>query len=266
MTGVRQRLEYYTGVHPQDHFSAVSTHYAASRPRYPKALYQWLAGISPARDCAWDCACGSGQASGDLAEYFAHVVATDLSAQQIREAAPHPRIDYRVAVAESSGLSAGSIDLVIVAQALHWFQCEPFYTEVDRVLRPDGVLAVWSYGTGAIDLESVNSVFQDFYHNVVGEYWPPERKIVEVGYQSLPFPQPELSAPRLTMECDWSLEALIGYVRSWSATARYINVRGSDPVPDFQRNMLQCWGDPSIRRRICWPLSIRAARRNPKAH
>ncbi len=133
------------------------------------------------------------------------------------------------------------------------------------VLRPGGVLAVWSYGTGTIDLEPVNKVFQDFYHKVVGEYWPPERKWVEDGYRSLPFPQPEVSAPRLIMESDWSLDALLGYVRSWSATARYIKVRGSDPVASLRERLIQSWGDPRMQRRICWPLSIRVARRNPSA-
>ena len=245
-------------MHPQDHFSAVSSQYAASRPTYPQALYAWLAAVVPARERVWDCACGSGQAAADLVQYFSRVVATDLSAQQLREAVPHPRIDYEVALAESSGLPAASFDLVTVAQALHWFQHERFYAEVRRVLRPGGVLAAWCYGKGAIDHAPVDAVLQDFYHNVVGPYWTPERKLVEAGYRSLPFPQPELAAPQLTMALDWSLAALIGYARSWSATALYIKALGSDPVTDFANRLLAVWGDPAARHRIRWPLSVRA--------
>jgi len=237
----------------------VSRQYAASRPTYPQALYQWLAAVAPARERAWDCACGSGQATADLAEHFAQVVGTDLSALQLGEAPPHQRIEYHVALAESSGLPAASFDLVTVAQALHWFQHQRFYAEVGRVLRPGGVLAVWCYGKGTVDCAPVNAVFQDFYHKVVGPYWPPERKLVEEGYRSLPFPHPELAVPELTMELDWSLEALIGYARSWSATALYIKALGSDPVPDLSTRLLAAWGDSAVRHRIRWPLGIRAA-------
>jgi ubiquinone/menaquinone biosynthesis C-methylase UbiE len=149
-------------MHPQDHFSTISSQYAASRPRYPRALYEWLARIAPGRDRAWDCACGNGQAASDLAGYFSQVVATDLSAEQLREAAPHPRIEYREAVAEASGLPAGSFDVVTVAQALHWFERDRFYQEVRRVLRPSGVLAAWCYGAGSIAVDQADLVFRDF--------------------------------------------------------------------------------------------------------
>jgi ubiquinone/menaquinone biosynthesis C-methylase UbiE len=246
-------------VHAQDHFSTVSNQYAASRPRYPRALYEWLARVAPGRERAWDCACGNGQASNDLADYFSQVVATDLSANQLREAKAHPRVEYRVAVAESSGLPSASLDVVTVAQALHWFQFEQFYAEVRRVLRPGGVFAAWCYGTGTITVESADRVFQDFYHGVVGPYWQPERKLVEDGYRTLPFPKRECAAPILTMELDWSLEALMGYVRSWSATARYIQARRSDPVPDLYDRLLPSWGDPRASHKIRWPLNVRAA-------
>jgi SAM-dependent methyltransferase len=246
-------------VHPQDHFSLVSKEYGTSRPRYPRALFDWLAEITPAHDLAWDCGCGSGQAANDLANYFSKIVATDLSSHQLREAKPHPQIEYRVAVAESSGLTAGQFDLVTVAQALHWFDYDRFYAEVRRVLRPGGVLAAWCYGTGNIADEQADAVFQDFYRNILGPYWQPERKLVEDGYRTLPFPQPELSVPTFPMALEWSLDELLGYARSWSATARYIRARGSDPVPELRRDLLNKWGEPSDRQVVRWPLSVRAA-------
>jgi ubiquinone/menaquinone biosynthesis C-methylase UbiE len=249
------------GVAPPDHFSNVASQYAAFRPRYPAALYQWLAATAPGRDCVWDCACGSGQASLDLAAHFHTVIGTDLSAGQLAQATAHERISYRFALAEQSGLEDASCDLITVAQALHWFDLPRFYAEARRVLRSDGLLAVWCYGIATIPEQAGNALFQDFYHNVVGTYWQPERHLVETGYRTLAFPTPEIVVPAFKMQLDWSLDELLGYASSWSATARYIEARGADPMPGLRADMLPRWGDPKTRRTVRWPLSVRAARR-----
>ncbi|MGA3156642.1 MAG: class I SAM-dependent methyltransferase [Steroidobacteraceae bacterium] len=250
------------GVHPKDHFSAIAGRYAEFRPRYPAALYRWLASQAPGTARVWDCACGSGQAAVDLAEYFAHVVATDLSAQQLQEAPAHPRIEYRVALAEHSQLPTGELDLVTVAQALHWFDCERFYAEARRVLRPGGVLAVWSYAVCTLESSAADALLQDFYAATVGPYWPPERRHVESGYQTLPFPQPELLVPEFAMQLRWSLEQLVGYLGSWSATSRYIKARGEDPVPALRAALQAHWPAGDGLMRIMWPLKLRAVRLN----
>jgi len=244
----------------KDYFSDRARQYAAYRPRYPGALFAWLAAQVPERQSAWDCACGNGQASADLAGHFARVIATDLSGEQLRQAAPHPRIDYRVATAEASGLEPASVDLVTVAQALHWFDCGRFYAEVRRVLRPAGLLAAWSYGICHIDSAPGDALLTDYYRNVVGPYWPAERRHVESGYRSLPFPGPELPVPPFEMAFDWNLEELMGYVASWSATMLYVKAQGVDPVPALRAAMAPLWGDPDARRAIRWPLTVRAAR------
>jgi len=246
-------------MHPKDHFSACAAQYADFRPHYPQALYQWLAATAPARSRAWDCACGSGQASADLASYFDEVIATDLSAAQLRQAKPDPRISYRVAVAEDSGLPAAHFDLVSVAQALHWFDCERFYAEARRVLRPGGLLAVWSYGICSLDHEHGGAELLTFYRDVVGPYWPAERRHVASGYQTLSFPAPELTVPALAVTQLWSLAELTGYASSWSATAAYIKARGEDPVPALRTAMAPHWGDEQSRHEIRWPLAVRAA-------
>jgi ubiquinone/menaquinone biosynthesis C-methylase UbiE len=245
-------------VHPKDHFSSVSGNYAEFRPRYPEALYRWLVAHAPGRRSVWDCACGSGQASIDLAESFAQVTATDLSAQQLREAPAHARIEYRVALAEDSQLPAASQDLVTAAQALHWFDCERFYAEVRRVLRPNGLLAVWSYSVCTLEVAAADALLQEFYAHTVGPYWPPERHHVESGYQSLPFPQPELAAPEFAMTLRWTLDQLVGYLGSWSATSRYIKARGLDPLPALRSQLQMHWQSADGRLGIMWPLKVRA--------
>lgn len=131
----------------RDYFSAQAAHYATYRPAYPASLFARLAVLAPDRSLAWDCATGSGQAAVSLADQFAHVIATDMSAAQIQHAVLHPRVEYRVANAEASGLASASISLVNVAQALHWLNLDAFYAEVRRVLVPNGVLSVSSYGS-----------------------------------------------------------------------------------------------------------------------
>jgi ubiquinone/menaquinone biosynthesis C-methylase UbiE len=245
-------------VHPKDHFSAVAGSYAEFRPRYPAALFRWLASRAPGTARVWDCACGSGQASIDLAEYFDEVVATDLSAEQLRQAQAHPHIQYRVALAEESQLPAASVDLVTVAQALHWFDCERFYAEARRVLRPAGLLAVWSYAVCTLESAAADELLQDFYSHIVGPYWPAERRHVEEGYQGLPFPPREVAVPEFSMALHWTLAQLTGYVSSWSATNRYIKARAADPVPALRSALQAHWPADGLMQ-IVWPLKVRAA-------
>jgi SAM-dependent methyltransferase len=243
-----------------DHFTPVAASYADFRPGYPGALFAWLARLVPRQDLAWDCGAGSGQASLGLAAHFERVVATDASRAQIDAAAPHPRIEYRVAPAEASGLPDASVDLVTVAQALHWFDLAGFYAEAKRVLRPSGVLAVWTYGVLSVEGASVDSLVQHFYHDTVGPFWPVERALVETGYRSLSFPFNEIDAPRFAMNARWSLPQLLGYFRSWSATERYAAAHGCDPVAALAEQMTPLWGDAERRRQIAWPLSLRVGR------
>ena len=244
-------------LHFTDHFAPVAADYASFRPTYPAALFAWLAGIAPGRALAWDCAAGSGQASRDLAEHFERVVATDASEMQIVAAVPHPRVEYRVAPAEASELPDAAVDLITVAQALHWFDLDRFFLEVRRVLKPGGVLAVWTYGVLSVVDEAVDAQVQTFYRETVGPYWPPERRHVETGYRTLPFPFAELEPPEFHMEAFWSLPELLGYFRSWSATSRYIADQGNDPVTALAAVLAPLWGSPDDRRRITWPLAVR---------
>jgi SAM-dependent methyltransferase len=169
----------------KDYFSRAAAAYASFRPRYPLSLFEYLGTCCARRELAWDCACGSGQATVDLARFFAQVVATDASASQIAAAAARSNVRYRVATAVASGLPDACADLVCVAQALHWFDLVPFYAEVRRVLRARGVLAVWTYGVLHVEGDEIDARMQRFYWDTLGAYWPAERKLVEEGYRGL---------------------------------------------------------------------------------
>ena len=243
-----------------DHFSTVATDYASHRPTYPAALFDWLSAQCEGHSLAWDCGAGSGQASTALAAHFERVLATDMSEQQLSHAPAHPRIEYRVAPAESSGLPDRSTDLVTVAQALHWFALERFYDEVRRVLKPGGLIAAWTYGLITVDGDEANTQLQHFYHHIIGPYWPAERCHVETGYRELPFHFQRIQTPELAMQTDWTLEQLAGYLRSWSASARYAQANGKDAVAELVTQLRAGWGDPSTARTVRWPLAILAGR------
>lgn len=244
-----------------DHFSRLAPAYASCRPRYPDELFTYLAALAPDRELAWDCAAGSGQATIPLARRFNRVVASDISAAMLDQAPRHPGVEYRVAPAEASGLADATADLVTVAQALHWLNTTTFYAEAERVLVPDGVLAVWTYGTQEVDDPDLDRVLRRFYTEVIGPYWSPERCHVESGYATLPFPFSELETPALAMVEHWSLPRFLGYVRTWSATQRFRETMGHDPVDQLEQDLGPYWGSPSTSLRIRWPLTLRVGRR-----
>jgi SAM-dependent methyltransferase len=243
-----------------DHFSPVAERYAAVRPTYPSDLFAWLATLPARRERAWDVGTGSGQAAVALAGHFAEVVATDAAAAQLARAVPHPRVRYRRTAAEGSALATGSIDLVTVAQAVHWFDLDRFWAEVRRVAAPDGVVAVWTYqGVGLTP--AVDRVVERFYGEVVGRYWPPERAAVEDGYRSLPFPCTEIAAPAFHIRQRWDLARFAGYLGTWSASRHWSDAHGgADPVAEIAADLAAAWGDAAEEREVVWPLGLRAGR------
>lgn len=243
-----------------DHFSSVSSAYAQFRPRYPAALFAYVCSLSPRRERAWDAATGNGQAAVGLAEHFAEVIASDASASQIAHATPHPRVAYRVALAEASGLDDASVDLVTVAQAMHWLDVDRFFDEARRVLRPDGILAIWGYQLLRVAHERLERLVAHYYSHVVGPWWPPQRVIVEDGYRSLRFPFPEIDAPPFAMEARMSLEDLAGFVATWSATRRCREGTGRDPLAPFVEALRDAWPADVPAVEVRWPMALRIGR------
>jgi SAM-dependent methyltransferase len=241
-----------------DHFSAISARYARYRPVYPPELVDALAERAPA-GAAWDIGCGTGQLSVRLAARFARVVATDPSQAQLDAATPHASVEYRCAPAEASGLPDASIALAVAAQAAHWFDWPRFVAETGRVVQPGGLVALVSYGVIVVDGE-VGAHVDRFYRDVVGPYWPPERRHVENGYRDLVLPWPAVDAPALEMTATWTRDELLGYIATWSATVKLVAREGTAPLAALDAALAATWpaGDA---RTIRWPLTLKLARR-----
>jgi SAM-dependent methyltransferase len=243
----------------KDHFSAHAAHYRDARPHYPGQLFTTLAGLATAPALAWDAGCGNGQASVALARHFEHVHASDPSAAQIASAEAHARVRYEVAPAEQCSLADHSVDLVTVAQALHWFDVPRFHAEVRRVLKPGAVIAEWCYAECSVS-PAIDAVCRVLYADVLGDYWPPERAHVENGYAGLEFPFDVVSIPAMHMQVAWSLPQYLAYLGSWSALQRYRRDRGEDPLATMAGEFAHAWGDPEHPREVSWQLSVRAGR------
>lgn len=243
----------------KDHFSGHAAVYHEARPDYPHALFDFLAGEAPACQLAWDAGCGNGQASVALAGRFKRIFATDPSATQIENAEARANVEYHVEPAEQCSLADASVDLVTVAQALHWFDHARFYATVRRVLKRDGVFAAWTYADCRVDA-AIDAVKDHLYVDLTGPFWPPERAFVDSGYRTLPFPFEEIEAPAFEMQVRWTLAQFLAYLRSWSATQRYLKANGVDPVNEIESDLTRSWGDPFAPRNVHWDFHLRCGR------
>jgi SAM-dependent methyltransferase len=247
-----------------DHFSGHAAQYAAHRPSYPPELVAAVASLVPAHDLAWDCGTGNGQAAVLLAAHFTQVIATDASREQLAQAPAHPRIAYRVALQDDSGAAPASVDLVTVAQALHWFDLRRFYGEANRVLKADGVLAVWCYDLPRV-APDIDPVVTWFYSQRIGRFWPPERRHVEAGYRDLEFPFEEMPSEVWPMTAWLTRQEFLGYVGTWSAVVKARLEEGADPLVELGPALAAVWPRPDERRQVTWPIRLRAGRRRATA-
>ena len=254
----------------KDLFSAQSKEYAGSRPTYPRALFEFIVGLVDEKNLAWDCATGNGQAALVLADYFKQVIASDISARQLENARQEKNIKYQIFRAEDTPLKDNSVDLITIAQALHWFDFDRFYSEARRVLsrrkvgktceEGGGIIAAWAYGLHTISPE-VDKVTHQLYEDILGDkYWPPERKYVEERYETIPFPFEQILAPEFQIELRWNLSELVNYYRSWSSVQKFIEKNKYDPVREVSSSLQNVWGGKNHvneKRKVVWPLYVK---------
>ncbi|HTA27565.1 MAG TPA: class I SAM-dependent methyltransferase [Bacteroidia bacterium] len=244
----------------KDYFSAQSATYAKSRPHYPDELFQYLVSLCPVTGLAWDCATGNGQAAVSLAKYFKKVIATDGSEQQIKNAVPNEKVHYSITLADNSGIETGTADLVTIAAALHWMDFDKFYAEVNRVLKPEGIFAAWTYYDCHID-DVIDKIVYRLSREILFDYWPAESAYVRAGYKDIPFPFKTVEAPLFKTSVNADIDFLFGYLRSWSSSQRYIQATGNDPVELVKKELETAWGDQNKTRILEWPIALKIGRK-----
>ncbi len=245
----------------KDYFSIQAEDYSVYRPEYPVELFEWLASLCPEQLLAWDCGTGNGQAAVALTHQFSYVIGTDASQAQIDSALIYPRVEYETALAEKSPLKSAAVDLITVAQALHWFDFDAFFKEVTRVAKPQAVLAFWCYGLMDISPE-VDDVVSHYYHDVIGDHWPKERQHIENQYADIRVPFEPIPSPRCVLSKQWTFKHLVGYLGTWSATQRYIEQHREDPRAQIVDALKAAWGSDETKT-VNWPMTIKTFRVKP---
>ena len=243
----------------KDHFSDVAQAYARARPAYPPELFKFLAEIAPARKRAWDCATGSGQAAIGLSEWFEEVQATDASPDQIAQSIGRENITYSVQLAEKTEFADKSFDLVNVATALHWFDLDRFYGEVCRLLKPQGILAIYSHKQFHIR-GPVGEIIRQLIFEPVEPFWPAETRLIRAEYRSIPFPFDEVPAPQLRMNLDWDFDDLKTYLGTWSAVRNFIREFGPQPMQSALEEVAKAWGTREMKRPVTMDMVARIGR------
>lgn len=244
-------------IHPQDHFSNIASAYKDGRITYPEELYEYLISLCDERESAWDCATGSGQAAKDLSAYFDRVIATDISDSLLSHAKAKENIEFRNAPAEESGIAAGSVDLVAVAQAIHWFEFDKFWKEVDRLLKPNGILAYWGYVWPQVS-DPVDSFLLEFRKDIE-DYWPERSHYLISRYKHVVAPLNRIENPDFHITENWSPDQYLRHLSSWSGTRYHRETSMTDLVSDREKELNSLWGNEI--RPVRWSLVLKVYRK-----
>lgn len=238
-------------VNEHNEYSINPQKYLKVRPQYGEEMFKFLHKICPDNKLVWDCATGNGQAAHLLSDYFTTVHATDINPSQLDYAIQKENINYYVADECNAVLNDRSVDLITVATAIHWFDRKKFYKEVERVLKPDGILAIWGY-TG----KNVNPELDDVLHLIIKKHLMPyysERiQLAFDGYDAIDFPYERIHTPSFKTQVDYTFHDLLDYILSWSSSQRYIQKNKVSPIPLFENLLKEAWGDINKHKTMTW--------------
>jgi SAM-dependent methyltransferase len=132
---------------PTERFSSRASDYVKFRPSYPAPAIDYvLDGLGPPSEivCA-DIGAGTGISSRLIADRGVRVIAIEPNKAMRESAEAHKLVEFRDGTAERTGLANASVQLVVCAQAFHWFDQAKALAEFHRVLVPSGRIAlVWN--------------------------------------------------------------------------------------------------------------------------
>jgi len=237
----------------KDNFSTRSREYSKYRPKYPDGVFKFIKDHLNGCEAAWDCGTGNGQVAIELAKFFSSVEATDISGNQLKNAVKKNNIHYTLQPAEKTNFNSARFDLIISAQAVHWFDFERFFAEVNRCIRPDGIIVLLGYGLFYSNNDT-NQIIREFYNDTIGPYWDPERSHLDENYRTIPFPFEETDTPGFEQRYQWSIEHLLGYLRTWSAVKHYENKNNLDPVSIIEQRLREAFGNSN---EVVFPIIFR---------
>ncbi|MEP3524253.1 MAG: class I SAM-dependent methyltransferase [Hyphomicrobiales bacterium] len=242
----------------KSHWQEGGCDYALYRPTYPSSLAESLAEISPNRSLTLDVGCGTGQLTALLADHFEVIVGCDVSSDQLKNAVKRPNITYKIGSAEKIDVQDNCADLIVAAQAAHWFDLPAFYNEARRIGREGAAIALVTYGVFEVEGPAsarVNRLYWEDIHS----FWPKGRENVENGYRDFNFPFEKIATPRLNIEREWGVDHFINYCETWSAAKRAKAAGRSDIMKNAAADLKDILGDDGTMS-IRWPISIRAGR------
>lgn len=238
------------------HFGEQSNNYLQFRPDYPDELYDYLMTLIKEHHLAWDCGTGNGQAAVKLAQYFDEVIGSDVNQAQLDVAVKKSNVHYFCWSAEKTELEENTVDLITVAQALHWFHFDKFYQEVNRVAKPNSIIAAWCYSLGSINPD-IDKQINKLYEEILGDhYWPKERRYIDASYYTIPFPFQKIEPPSFLMKKKMTFAQLMGYLNTWSAVKEYQMHNHNNPLDLIYVDLQNAWGDPTIVYTMQWPIHL----------
>lgn len=243
-----------------NHFSQIAGEYQKFRPDYPSELFQYLAMLCDEHNNAWDVATGTGQSAYKLAQHFDRVFASDISAKQIEHAKQKSNINYFVGSAEDAKLPDNSLDIITVSQALHWLDIDQFFQQVERVLRPGGILAVWSYQLFEVN-SHLDSIIHKLYNETLDGHWSQRRLMLDNNFADVEFPYPKIEAQAFKMEQTWSFDHVKGYLNTWAGVQNYIQKEQASPLEGIEEQLRFAWCDTNHLKKVAWPLHLIVCRK-----
>jgi ubiquinone/menaquinone biosynthesis C-methylase UbiE len=238
----------------KDNFSKQAVDYSKFRPQYPEEMIEYIISFVNNKSTALDIATGNGQVAHKLSAYFKKVYATDISQKQLDNAIQAENVIYSKESAENTSFENQKFDLIVVAQAVHWFDFEVFYKEIYRILKPDGIFAVLGYGLFFTNTDS-DKILQHFYYNIIGPYWDAERRYLDENYETIPFPFEEIPTEKFENQFTWTFETLIGYLQTWSSVQHYISKNKQNPIDLIYNDLKVSWEKND--QKVTFPLLLR---------
>ena len=245
----------------KDNFSKQAVDYSKFRPQYPQEMIEYIISFVNNKSTALDIATGNGQVAHKLSAYFKKVYATDISQKQLDNAIQAENVSYSKESAENTSFENQKFDLIVVAQAVHWFDFEVFYKEIYRILKPNGVFAVLGYGLFFTNTDS-DKILRHFYYNIIGPYWDAERRYLDENYETIPFPFEEIPTEKFENQFTWTFETLIGYLQTWSSVQHYISKNKQNPIDLIYDDLKVSWQKND--QKVTFPLLLRIGKLNPE--